>query len=184
MASIVGVREDKLAHSYDENTKTALVWETSEGGAGLSDIFADVLQKNPLQIYLEMVATIACPIFLAEQYPHLWTKQFELISYLAKQFNLPEIQPLLEEISEEALAERRYSDTSGLVCEKYDGCPACIQTTQSEADEQPKRSLAWQLVQSLIRRIPSVQLGETMSQTPCPVIWADTKQGYYYVLVF
>lgn len=182
IASVVGVREDKLAHNYDENAKTVLVWETSEGGAGLSDVFADTLQKNPLQVYLEMVATVACPIYLAEEYPELCRRQTNLVLFLADQFKLPQSELLLEEIAVEAQAEAKYKEEVE-VCRKYDGCPACIQSSQVGEKEQPKRSLAWQLVQSLVQAIPDAQWTTATSTIPGPDIWFDQRRGLHHVLV-
>ncbi|WP_299287777.1 DEAD/DEAH box helicase [Thermoflexus sp.] len=181
VAAIVGVREDQLGYLLDPERGSILVYERFEGGAGLSEVFVDTLQRDPLLIYREMVRTAACPIFLAEQKGRLWNSANELLEYLSRKFRLPLEDPVLQDIVSEATAEANYTDPEKEVCSRYDGCPACVQTLICQGEEGISRSIAEQLVAALTRRIPASEWGR--EGIPGPVIWADEAKGEYVVLV-
>lgn len=189
MAVIVGVREDQLSYGWDEAKGVVAIWEKTEGGSGLCEIFQDILQRDPLRVYQEMVSTVACPVYLAEKEGQgvgkIWQAKVsgDLERYLSQQFGLDLNDPLLKEIATEALAETKYqSSNNEEVCSQFDGCPACVHALECRGDEKPRRSVAWTLVQSLIQMVPAAQWG-TLSQPLNLVVKIDNQQGNYYVLV-
>jgi hypothetical protein len=191
MAAVVGVREDQLMYAVDEPNRAVLVWERAEGGAGLSEVFAEILQEDPLAVYREMVATVACPVHLAEEEFAQSSSQPEpealvrwTLERLSQQFHLPPDDSVLREIARETAAvaaEIRRPGSEGETCRESDGCPACIHAVACTEDRQPSRSLAARLVASLPRRIPASEWGR--EGIPGPVIWADEAKGEYVVLV-
>ncbi len=181
VAAVVGVREDQLGYLLEPNQGSVLVYERFEGGAGLSEVFAETLQRDPLTIYREMVRTVACPIFLAEQTGQRWSDSNELLAYLSKTFNLPPEDPVLQDIAGEAMAEAGYVDPEKEVCSRYDGCPACVQTLICRGEKDVSRSIAEQVVAALVQRVPAAEWGR--EGIPGPVIWADEVRGEYAVLV-
>lgn len=181
MAAIVGVREDQLGYLLEPQQGSLMVYERFEGGAGLSEVFVEALQRDPLAIYREMVRTAACPIFLAEQKGKLWSDRDGLLSYLSTRFHLPPEDPALQDIAQEAMAEADYTDPEKEVCSRYDGCPACVQTMICQEEEEASRTMAERLVASLVRRIPSSDWGQ--EGIPGPVIWADEERGEHVILV-
>jgi DNA-directed RNA polymerase subunit RPC12/RpoP len=191
MAAVVGVREDQLMYAVDEPNQAVLVWERAEGGAGLSEVFAETLQEDPLAVYREMVAAVACPIYLAEEESAQSSSPSDsealirrTLERLSQEFQLPPDDPVLQEIARETAAvaaEIRRSGSEGETCRESDGCPACIHAVACTQDRHPSRSLAARLVASLARRIPASEWGR--EGIPGPVIWADEAKGEYVVLV-
>ena len=184
MAAVVGVREDALRYEIDYANGTVIVWEQFEGGAGLSEVFVETLQKDPEQIYREMVTTVACPVYLAEQLGTLWRDRRngkDLVDYLENMFGLSPGHPTIRSIANEALAETRYSDPEGRVCSKYDGCPVCVQTLVASAESEPSRTVGWELVRSLVHRVAKRDLGAFLARTPGPILRVEGDE--YDVLV-
>ncbi len=191
MAAVVGVREDQLMYALDEPNRAVLVWERAEGGAGLSEVFAEILQEDPLAVYREMVAAVACPVYLAEEEFAQSSSPSEsevlirrTLERLSQEFQLPPDDSVLQEIARETAAvaaEIRRPGSEGETCRESDGCPACIHAVACTQDRQPSRSLAAQLVASLAQRIPASEWGR--EGIPGPVIWADEARGEYVVLV-
>ncbi|MCB9460162.1 MAG: DEAD/DEAH box helicase [Anaerolineaceae bacterium] len=183
MASVVGVREDQLAYSWQSESQEVVVWEKYEGGAGLCEIFADRLQRNPLEVYQEMVSVVACPIYLSEQKGHLWETDDELRNYLSHEFGLAPETALLKEIIDNTISESR-SNTSELVCTDNDGCPVCITSITNAQDDQPSRLIAWRLIGDLIKVFEESEWKEITPEQFAPVVWVDNNAELIYVLVF
>lgn len=183
MASIVGVREDQLAYSWNTEDQEVVIWEQYEGGAGLSEIFADTLQRNPLAVYQEMVSVVACPIYLSEQKGRIWDTPEQLHRYLSSEFGLPPDTELFNEIVQSAVAETNTHDQD-LVCTDNDGCPVCLASIVNTQEDQPRRSIAWQIVKGLVKRYTETDRDNILSDDLFPVIWLDANSGQRYVLVF
>lgn len=188
-AAITGVREDQLGYALDPQEGAVVVWEKFEGGAGLSEVFADTLQRDPAAVYREMVATAACPIYWAERKGKDWQDEEELQRRLSQQFGLPPDDETIRDIVREAAAEARRGEGQP-TCSAEDGCPVCIETLECHARradradrkmEKASRQKAEELVASLARRIPASEWGR--EGIPGPVIWADEAKGEYVVLV-
>ncbi len=186
MAAVTGVREDQLGYTLDPEAGAVVIWEKFEGGAGLSEVFLEVLQRDPLTVYREMVAVAACPIYWAEQKNKLWSTDKELRDLLSRIFHLSPDDPVIRDIAQEAMAESARGEGQP-TCSQEDGCPVCVETlecaSRGDNEEAPKasRTMAERLVASLVRRIPSSDWGQ--EGIPGPVIWADEERGEHVVLV-
>jgi len=158
MASICGVAPELLEVTEDLESCSITVWERVEGGIGLSEIFRDVVSRDPQELYQEMVLTVACPIFLSEQRDQIWPGgEDQLAAYLSDQFYLPKNHPTIQHIVKEALAEfesRPHEDPDfEPICSQEDGCPACVKYGRDERDEDASeisRKLGWQIVKSCV----------------------------------
>lgn len=85
-AAISGVNEQELEYWFNVTTPQTppevVVWERYEGGAGISEVFENALRTDPIEVYRELLASILCPINLAENSD--WTSADELRSELAQ----------------------------------------------------------------------------------------------------
>ena len=66
IASISGVNEETLEYCFREDIGEVVVWERYEGGSGISQVFVETLQEKPSEIYQELLASVLCPVNLAE----------------------------------------------------------------------------------------------------------------------
>ncbi|HEX9990989.1 MAG TPA: DEAD/DEAH box helicase [Chloroflexia bacterium] len=199
VASISGVNEDVLQYAFNEARGEVVVWERYEGGAGISEIFADALRANPIEIYKELLASVLCPIHLAEQTD--WTTSEELKSQLATRWYLHDDDDLLNITVQEAIAERIAAPTSGadpgvlvpLQCRERDGCPACLHTTNcTELLDEPLRVshiVAETLMSRFIQQMDTEHLGRTwidggqIVDPQATILRADLEEGVYDVLL-
>jgi superfamily II DNA or RNA helicase len=203
IAAISGVNEQELEYSFQETTPDnppqVVVWERYEGGAGVSEVFENTLRTNPVEVYQELLASVLCPIDLAEA-PN-WTSVEQLRSELAQCWCLPEDNELIVRVVEEAEAEHRIRDRQQeeedrMMCrppQGHDGCPACLHTTYcTERDNQDlsvSRLVGEALVRCLVRRLNQGEnealIEEAISQnlTLPPTLMADTAQGIFDVLL-
>lgn len=142
IAAISGVNEQELEYWPDINSREVIVWERYEGGAGISEVFENRLRNNPQEVYEELLASVLCPVDLAEN--QNWTSAEELRTTLAQSWNLPLDSQFISRVVEEAEAERHVqfqqreqNEEDRMICREHDGCPACIHTTYcTERDEQ------------------------------------------------
>ncbi|WP_013322887.1 DEAD/DEAH box helicase [Gloeothece verrucosa] len=129
IASISGVNEQELEYWCDIPNHEVIVWERYEGGAGISEVFENTLRTNAVEVYQELLASVLCPVDLAEN-PN-WTSPEQLCSELAQRWGLAEDHELIVRIVQEAEAERHVNtqQEEERICHDDDGCPACIHTT-------------------------------------------------------
>jgi hypothetical protein len=162
IASISGVNEEVLEYCFCEDRSEVVVWERYEGGAGISEVFVEALRSNPIEVYRELLASVLCPVNLAERRD--WSTTDELRNELLNNWNLhdPESIVLIDTIVREANAERqveRHRDNETtevqipLQCQYLDGCPACLHTnTCTERFEQPYAVSHW-VAEALMREL-------------------------------
>lgn len=151
IASISGVNEEVLEYCFDETKGEVIVWERYEGGAGISQVFVETLRSDPLLVYQELLASVLCPVNLAES--NEWSTPDELRNQLITVWNLDDnaFSFFINEIVREAVAERNTVNQEQLnstneveevqiplQCQYLDGCPACLHTNNcTERFEQP-----------------------------------------------
>lgn len=198
VAAISGVNEQVIEYDYDPERREVAVWERQEGGVGISDTFVGTLLSNPLDVYKEMLASVLCPVNLAES-PD-WTSPEELHSQLFDRWCLPSEDFFLENLVREAQAERRVQEQHGeethLLCrppEGHDGCPACLHATHcTRRDEQTvavSRLVGEAVLASLVRRLDraaaEAAADDRIAQDVAMplVLGADNTEGAYDVLL-
>jgi hypothetical protein len=199
IAAISGVNEQVLEYWYDPTRREVVVWERYEGGAGISEIFVDALRSNPTQVYRELLASVLCPVDLAERQD--WTSPDNLRTELAERWRLSPDDEFIASIVREAESERqmqaqRQAEETRLVCrppQGTDGCPACIHTTYcTDRDGQALtvsrlvgESLLRCLVQQVNRDEAKALINEAVTQefTPPTILAADLERGVYDVLL-
>ncbi|MEG3438295.1 DEAD/DEAH box helicase [Pannus brasiliensis CCIBt3594] len=148
IATISGVNEDVLEYCFREDNNEVVVWERYEGGSGISQVFIEELQNNPLSIYRELLTSVLCPVNLAERKDWLTTEKFttELLKTWQLDDHNRESKKFIENIVREAISERRIEHSSNdseevqipLQCQHLDGCPACLYTNScTEHLDQP-----------------------------------------------
>lgn len=186
IASISGVREDQLSCGV-ENPDSVVVWERIEGGAGISEVFQNTLTSDPVKVYRELVAAVACPVYLGEQKPKLWSapapdqSKHQLLAYLSRQFGLDENDETLLEIADAAVEESAVIDPQ-LHCSHADGCPACIRSSETHQDIAPRRSYAWEVVRACVQQLPHPQAG--LAALSGAVLKHDARNNVTHILVF
>jgi hypothetical protein len=187
MAAITGVTPDRLEVTENEENKSVTVWERIEGGAGLSEVFRDVLTRDPQEIYAEMVSTISCPIYLGEQQDNIWKDGVgELLSFLSDKFHLPEEHPSIQHIVSEAYMETAPNDPEyQALCTQNDGCPACVRYGQGEREEEKtdiSRQAGWKIIENCVR---TVSTNDPLTPEYFGrLLFHDVRQGSAYLLAF
>lgn len=199
IAAISGVNEQVLEYWYDLTRREVVVWERYEGGAGISEIFVDALRSNPIQVYRELLASILCPVDLAER--QNWTSPDDLRAELAERWRLSPDDEFIVGLVREAESERqiqaqRLAEETRLVCrppQGPDGCPACIHTTYcTDRDKQTltvSRLVGEAILRSLVRRVSRDEVEALMNKaiaqgiTLPTILNADPEQGEYDVLL-
>ncbi|MGL5062209.1 MAG: DUF5591 domain-containing protein, partial [Microcoleus sp.] len=167
IAAISGVNEQELEYSFRVTTRNnppeIVVWERYEGGAGISEVFENTLRANPVEIYHELLASVLCPVDLAED-PN-WTSPEELRATLVQNWCLAPNDELIDRVVQEAQAERqslaqRQNEEDRTICrppQGHDGCPACIHTTycteRNNQDLSVSRLVGEAIVRCLVRRV-------------------------------
>jgi hypothetical protein len=205
LAGISGVNEQELEYSFREatpdNPPEVVVWERYEGGAGISEVFENTLRTNPVEVYQELLASVLCPVNLAEN-PN-GTSAEQLRSELAQCWCLPENNELIVRVVEEAEAEhqvqvqqKEQEEEERMMCrppQGHDGCPACIHTTYCTARDNQDLSVSRLvgeailrcLVKPLNREEYEALIEEAISQnlTLPHTLIADPAQGIFNVLL-
>jgi len=200
IAAISGVNEQELEYSFNLERKEVAVWERYEGGAGVSEIFENTLRSHPVDVYQELLASVICPVDLAEN-PN-WTSSEQLRFELAQRWCLPESNEFIARVVEEAEGERQVqiqqqNEEDRMMCrppEGHDGCPACIHTTycteQQEQDLKVSRLVGEAILSLLVQRVSRAQVEELMNQaiaknirTP-HILSADPEQDSFSVILF
>ena len=200
IASISGVNEQELEYWFDVNCKEVVVWERYEGGAGISEVFENALRTNPVEIYQELLASVLCPVDLAEN-PD-WTSPDQLRSELAQHWCLPENNQLIVRVVEEAEAERqiqvqqRQQDAEDqMMCrppQGHDGCPACIHTTycteRHNQNVSVSRIVGEAILQCFVRQV-SREIWEDLRNQAIllgveqpHILFTDSERGLYDVI--
>jgi hypothetical protein len=205
IAAISGVNEQELEYSFREtspdNLPEVVVWERYEGGAGISEVFENTLRTKPIEVYQELLASVLCPVNLAEN-PNA-TSAEQLRSELAQCWCLPEDNELIIRVVEEAEAERQVQiqqqereEEDRMMCrppQGHDGCPACIHTTYcTERDNQDlsvSRLVGEAILRCLVRPLNREEnealIEEAISENltlPTTLI-CDPAQGIFNVLL-
>lgn len=205
IAAISGVNEQELEYSYSEATSNTppevVVWEGYEGGAGISEVFENTLRTNPVEVYQELLASVLCPVNLAEN-PN-WTSAEQLRSELAHCWCLAEDNELIVRVVEEAEAEHQVQvqqqeqkEEERMMCrppQGHDGCPACIHTTYcTERDNQDlsvSRMVGEALLRCFVQRVSREEQEALINQAimqgflQAQILDADLEHGSYDVLV-
>ena len=195
VAGVTGVNPDLLRTSLDRDGETVWVWELVEGGGGITQLFHRVLLENPLAVYQEMLRVVACPVHLAEGrlLKQLDPAPLDLL-------DLGVLASLKEEVSqdverEEARLRGEQDRLASLgqswepLCQREDGCPACVREPFSRKGEDlPRRSLAERLIRSLVREVDALTLEslrkKSLEESLLPPLVLEVKGGRYKVLVF
>lgn len=173
IATMSGVNEQALEYWYDVQRCEVVVWEGYEGGAGLSEVFAHALKTRPREVYQALLASVLCPINLAEdpqqpmeqgwreEFARSWLLSIGPMEPLAQTFSG---QVVIDQIADEAEWTRQYGgdqlaedESSKLSCHAHDGCPVCIYVTtccRGRYRQAPyvSRRVGEALVRQLLRR--------------------------------
>jgi ATP-dependent helicase YprA (DUF1998 family) len=205
IAAISGVNEQELEYSFREatpdNPPQVVVWERYEGGAGISEVFENTLRSNPIEVYQELLASVLCPVNLAENPNRISAEQ--LRSELAQRWCLSEDNELIVRVVEEAEAERQVQvqqqeqeEEERMMCrppQGHDGCPACIHTTycteRHNQDMSVSRLVGEAILRCLVKRLNRGEnealIEEAISQnlTLPRTLIADPVQGIFNVLL-
>jgi len=199
IAAISGVNEQELEYWFDLNRKEVVVWERYEGGAGISEVFENTLRTNPVEVYRELLASVLCPVDLAEN-PN-WVSTEQLRCELGQRWCLSPTDEFIVRVVEEAQAERqgliqRQNEEDRMMCRPphgHDGCPACIHTTycteRQHQDLSVSRMVGEAILSCLVRRVnreehealmnDAITQGITLPHT----LFADPTQGIFDVLL-
>lgn len=203
IAAISGVNEQELEYSFrvttPNNPPEVVVWERYEGGAGIAEVFENTLRTNPVEIYQELLASVLCPVDLAED-PN-WTSPEELRATLSQNWCLAPDDELIERVVQEAQAERqglaqRQDEEDRMICrppQGHDGCPACIHTTYcTERDNQDlsvSRLVGEAILRCFVQRLSREDYEAAIAQAisvgiePPHTLFADPEQGVFDVLL-
>lgn len=162
IASISGVNEETLEYCFREDIGEVVVWERYEGGSGISQVFVEALRENPSEVHQEFLASVLCPVNLAERTD--WSTPEELSNQLIETWNLNESSlEFINAIVNEAYGERQvHQSLNGnedrevqvpLQCQRLDGCPACLHTNNcTERFEQPQ-AVSHLIAEALMREL-------------------------------
>lgn len=185
LAGVSGVRLDSFQTAFDPETGYAWVWEVYEGGAGLTEIFAHTIRRDPLVIFEEMVGTVLCPIGLSEEALQLERANpdskngnshlLKLFAREAQRFGLPVGNVTIRGLYHDAQPELvrmlkmlRDGEARNNTCIAKDGCPACIHGgVRRRKDERlPSRTLAGLILEECIQTLDHEELVKAMTQFP------------------
>lgn len=163
IASISGVNEETLEYCFREDLGEVVVWERYEGGSGISEVFVENLRSNSLEVYRELLASVLCPVNLAERKD--WSDPEHLKTELLTTWSLndPESILFIDSIVREANAERQVEQHPQnheaeevellLQCQRLDGCPACLHTNNcTERFDQPQ-AVSHLIAEALMKQI-------------------------------
>jgi len=204
IAAVSGVNEQELEYWFNLTTPDTpseiVVWERYEGGAGISEVFENVLRNNPVKVYRELLASVLCPVDLAEN-PN-WISADDLSSELTQRWCLSPNDELVVRVVQEAAAERQLQsqqqneEDRNMMCrppQGHDGCPACIHTTyctqRDDQDLNVSRLVGESILSCLVRRLSREEaealINEAMTQHIAPphILNAAPVQGEFDVLI-
>jgi hypothetical protein len=197
IAAISGVNEQLLEYWYDIERREIAIWERYEGGAGISEVFVEALRTNPVRVYQELLASVLCPVNLAERGD--WTDADVLRTELAELWHLSPDDDFISNIVREAEAEReaqaqrQEEEETRLTCRQNDGCPACLHTTYCTGrNNQPLavsrlvgEAILSRLVRSMRRDEAEQSINGAIAENLVPpaILFADPQQGVYDVLL-
>ena len=199
IASISGVNEQLLEYWYDISHQEVVIWERYEGGAGISEVFENVLRTSPVNVYQELLVSAVCLVDLAERKD--WQSPEALEIELAERWKLPLTNEVLRELVQEADKERQaqaqqQGEEMRLICrppQGSDGCPACVHTTYcTKRNDQAltvSRLAGEAILRYLIKRVKREEvemlIGEANLQGVIPPITLTTDpiQEAYDVLL-
>jgi hypothetical protein len=199
VAAVSGVNEQVLEYGWSGERNQVAVWERFEGGAGISEVFAEVLRTDPASIYRELLGTVLCPVQLAESATDLDLDN--VAGMLAAEWHLGAHDSMLQETVREARAEyqarrRRAAEEQRTVClppAGYDGCPACIHSTyclqRHEQAPAVSRLVGEALLRTFVRTVTREEAEEMMTlavkgnYSAPALLDADPDTGTYHVLL-
>lgn len=194
VAGVTGVNPDLLRASVDRDKKMVWVWELVEGGGGITQLFRQAILENPLAVYREMLRIVACPVYLAEA-RLLGQPNPAPLDLLDSGVLVSLKEEVTKDVDHEVArlqAERDKLASLGKnwepLCQREDGCPACVREPFSAKDEElPRRSLAERLVRSLVQEVEFSQLADLRAQSleqgvPPPFV-IEVRGDKYKVLV-
>jgi hypothetical protein len=197
VTAISGVNEEVLEYAFSEEDNKVFVWERYEGGAGISEIIRDTLRSDPINVYRELLASVICPVNLAEQ--DRWSDEQELLEHLSNEWMLPIDDELLISVVEESHSEREAihrqdADEGRQLCRARDGCPVCLYTTYCTAPWEERHLavshvVAEAIMQSLVRRVTRDELESMVTEhleddiVPPTQLSADPESGEFNVLL-
>ena len=175
VAAISGVRLDAFQSAFDLETGTAWVWEVYEGGAGLTEIFAYTMRRDPLLIFEEMLRAALCPIGTAEEATRDGVSVRTIFDREWVRYGLPSGNFTFRQVFRDAEAEfasiermSRQHEERPDTCLAKDGCPACLHTGVRQRDDRqlPSRTLAGLILDSCIVDITDSELLLQMTGFP------------------
>lgn len=202
IASISGVNEQVLEYCFREDTSEVVVWERYEGGAGISEVFVEALRSNRVDVYRELLASVLCPVNLAERTD--WLTPDDLSAELITNWHLHDadslvlVDTIVREASAERQVERHQPDENGevqipLQCQQRDGCPACLHTNNcTERFEQPhavSHFVAEALLRALVQPVNLAQVEQMRAAAvqqgiaPPTILTADPQREVYHILL-
>jgi ATP-dependent helicase YprA (DUF1998 family) len=196
VAAISGVNEQVLEYWYDPDRREVAIWERYEGGAGISEIFVEALRTNPVEVYRELLASVLCPVNLAERDD--WSSAEALRAELAETWRLSPDDDLITGTMREARAERqmqtqRQEEETRLTCRQNDGCPACLHTTYCTGrNDQPmavSHLVGEAILRCLVQRMNRDEAERLMTEAiggnlvPPVILYADPQREVYDVLL-
>lgn len=196
IASISGVNQEELEYAINADENRVIVWERYEGGSGISEIIRDTLHSDPEAMYKELLASVICPVNLAEE--NWWANSRELMDHLADEWKLRPSDEMLKSIAQNSEAERiaiQNQDTteSRQFCTENDGCPVCLHINSCTAGRE-QRDVVSHLVSEaimhyLVKHVTRAELENFVEvslqshiTSPHQLV-ADPQTGEYYVLL-
>jgi superfamily II DNA or RNA helicase len=175
VAAATGVLPDLLRGSIEGSRVWA--WELVDGGGGITQLFEKLCQEDPREVFTQMAKIVCCPVYLAE-------KKFfddEDFTEYPRRFRLefPEVLREAEAEYQRLIRRKEAGEAPDPTCSKEDGCPSCLREPFSRGDV-PKRSLAEQLVLTLVRSVTREELvREMLASHPVLPVLLEVDGGYY-----
>jgi superfamily II DNA or RNA helicase len=196
IASISGVNQEELEYAINADENRIIVWERYEGGAGISEIIRDTLHSEPEVMYKELLASVICPVNLAEE--NWWSDRSELIDYLVDEWKLRPSNEMLNSIVQNAESERIAIQHHDLeenrgFCTEDDGCPVCLHVNSCTAGREQRdyvsHLVAEAIMHCLVKEVTRAELEGITEESlqndiiPPHQLRADPQVGEYNVLL-
>lgn len=175
VAGVSGVRLDSFQSTFDQTTGKAWVWEVYEGGAGLTELFALTLRRDPLIVFEEMLKAALCPIGTAEEANKTGKSLKSIFEREWQRYGLPERNAAFSQLYADAEAElqrmqemQKHHEQRRDTCTAKDGCPSCLHGGVHRAEDErlPSRTLAGYILEGCLVDLDPSELIAQMTQFP------------------
>jgi len=168
IVAIAGVNAGNLGLKVHPEQRELCVWETIEGGTGISQVFMQILRTTPVEVYQEFLATALCSVNQAEQDPLLSRSALE--AKLMRDWFFPvgssQLTDLLNDVTSEQAAIAASGDAHTLTCSLNDGCPACVQSNERSkgraGEENTSHFVAVAIARYLVKKMDRTTLEAAM----------------------